>query len=208
MNNLTNKPAPGDSLDRLLQLAFLEGAIATRGLYERIALQRMEEWGLDHSVRAATLRKLFHEVEIVSQSVPPKTVGEFLREERIRHQVSLSFVQRRLAVPGLAYKMIENDSISPLKVSLKTWKRIRGLWKVPWKELEVMIKATHYLTVFRPSYKGTLLRYRKKTGSAYPPDTRLSAARELYLRAGLPLPARDLQFIENLLSDLNQSGSD
>jgi hypothetical protein len=204
MNNSAPRIPTQYSVDRLLQLAFLEGEITTRGLYERIALRRPEEWGVDNSVRTATLGKLFREIDVFTQSVPSKTVGEFLRQQRMRHQVSLSFVQRRLAVPGLAYRMIENDSISPLKVPLKTWKRIRDLWKVPWKELEVMIRATHYLTVFRPSYKGTLLRYRKKTGSTYPPDARVSAARELYLRARLPLPARERESIENLLSELKR----
>jgi len=190
------------SVDRLLQLAFLEGSINTHGLYEKTVLRRIEEGGSDGRLQARTVRKLLREIEAASRSMPLKTIGEFLREMRAQHQISPFAVRRRLNVPVMAYKMLENDSISPLKVPKKTWRHIRDFWKVPWEEMESMIRASHYLTVFRPSHRGTLLRYARKTGSTYPPDARLSASRELYLRARLPLPALEKLFIENLLFEL------
>lgn len=190
-----------DSVDRLLQLAFLEGSVTTHGLYEKVVLRRPEAVRGGDSVRGATLRRL---IEILPQPSAPKTIGEFLRDERKRRSVPLSLIQRRLGMPDLAYKMLENDSISPLKVPRNTWRRVKDLWKVPWREMEAMIRASHYLTVFRPSYKGTLLRYRRKTNSTYPMDARFSAARELYLRAKLPLPAREQLSIEKYLSELKR----
>ena len=190
------------SVDRLIQLAFIEGSINTHGLYEKTVLCRIEEGGGDGRLRARTVRKLLREIEAAPRSKPPKTIGEFLREMRAQHQISPIAVWRRLNVPVLAYKMLENDSISPLRVPKKTWKHIRDLWKVPWEEMESMIRASHYLAVFRPSYRGTLLRYTRKPGSTYPPDASLSASRELYLRAHLPLSAREILSIENLLSEL------
>ncbi len=189
-------------MERLLQLAFFESSIKTHGLYEKTVLRRMEEGGPDDRLQARTVRKLLREIETAPRSMPPKTIGEFLREMRAQHQISPIAVRSRLNMPVLAYKMLENDSISPLKVPKKTWKHIRDLWKVPWEEMENMIRASHYLTVFRPSYRGTLLRYTRKTGSTYPPDAPLSASRELYLRAHLPLPAREKLSLENLLSEL------
>ncbi|MEX2117180.1 MAG: hypothetical protein WEB37_09845 [Bacteroidota bacterium] len=190
------------SVNRLLQLAFLEGAIITHGLYEKIVLRRADADHVDNRLRTITMKKLLREIASAAEPLPPKTVGEFLSEMRIRRQVSLFAVRRRLDVPMLTYRMIENDTISPLKVPMNTWKRIKDMGKIPWEELEIMIRASHYLAVFRPSYRGTLLRYRRKTSSTYPPDPRLSAARELYLRARLPLPARERQSIDDLICEL------
>ena len=195
------------SVNRLLQLAFLEGAITTHGLYEKIVMRRPEANYVHNRLRTITMKKLLREIATAAEPLPPKTVGEFLSEMRIRRQVSVFEVRRDLDVPLLTYRMLENDTISPLRVSMNTWKRIKDLWEISWEELETMIRASHYLAVLRPSYRGTLLRYRRKTGSTYPPDARLTAARELYLRARLSLPAREKLSIDNLICELKDVGN-
>jgi hypothetical protein len=151
--------------------------------------------------RALTLKKLFREFDDAGV-LHARTAGEFLRKMRLQQGLTAVAVHRRLDIPLLTYKMLENDSVSPLNVPLSAWKKIMNMWKIPWAQLEDMIRASHYLIVFRPSYKGTLLRYRKKTAYAYPPDARISAARELYLRARLPLPSHEKQSIERCMREL------
>ncbi len=193
-------------VDRLFRLAFLEGAVTTRGLYERTILSRgAVETGENRS--PLTLKKLFRELND-REALNTSTVGEFLREKRLQHGLTALVVHRRLDIPLLTYKMLENDSVSPLNLSLVAWKKIREMWKIPWGELENLIRASHYLTVFRPSYKGTLLRYRRKTSSTYPTDARVSAARELYLRAHLPLPIHEKKSIDRYVRELRSLNSD
>lgn len=190
----------------ILKLAFLEGAITTHGLYEKTVLRRAEGEMPENRSRPATIRRLLREFDD-GRSLSTQTVGEFLQEMRTRYGLTPLAVRRRLGVPLLTYRMLENDSVSPLKINLETWKRMRDLWKIPWEQLDDMIRSSHYLTVFRPSYKGTLLRYRKKTSFTYPPDARVSAARELYLRARLPLPLRESESLERLMNELKSSHS-
>lgn len=188
-------------VNRLIQLAFLEGAITTRGLYEKAVLQRDESEMMKDRSQSMTLMRLFRGFD-EAMDLQVMTVGEFLQKMRLQQGITALTVHRRLSIPLLTYKMLENDSVSPLNISLRSWKKIRDMWNVPWARLENMIRASHYLMVFRPSYKGTLLRYRKKTSYTYPPDARASAARELYLRARLPLPARQKQSIERYMVKL------
>lgn len=189
------------SMNRLLQLAFLEGAITTRGLYEKTVLRRGAEQVIENRSQVTTMRKLFREFDTAGD-LHARTAGEFLRERRLQQGLTALAVHRRLNLPLLTYKMLENDSISPFNVPLQSWIKIREMWKVPWEQLDDMIRASHYLMVFRPSYKGTLLRYRKKTSYTYPPDARVSAARELYIRACLPLPPHEKQSIERFMGQL------
>ncbi|MEX1137826.1 MAG: hypothetical protein WEB33_02940 [Bacteroidota bacterium] len=188
-------------VNRLIRFAFLEGAITTRGLYEKAVLRRGEAEMKENRSQAMTLRKLFREFDDAGP-LYARTAGEFLREMRSQQGFTAAAVHGLLDIPLLTYKMLENDSVSPMNVSLSAWKKIRNLWKIPWTQLEDLIRASHYLMVFRPSYKGTLLRYRKKTSSTYPPDARVSAARELYLRARLPLPRHEQQSIERYMREL------
>lgn len=193
-------------VNRLIRLAFLEGAISTRGLYERTILKREEADIKENPPQVMTLRKLFREFD--DAGLPTgRTAGEFLRQMRLRQGLTAVAAHRLLDIPLLTYRMLENDSVSPTNVPLSAWKKIKAMGKIPWAQLEELIRASHYLMVFRPSYKGTLLRYRKKTSHPYPPDARVSAARELYLRARLPLPPFETQSIDRYLTELREGNS-
>lgn len=193
-------------VNRLIRLAFLEGAISTRGLYEKIVLTR-EEADMKENPPQATFRKLFREFD--DAGLPTgRTAGEFLRQIRLQQGLTAFAAHRLLDIPLLTYRMLENDSVSPMNVPLSAWKRVKAMGKISWVQLEELIRASHYLMVFRPSYKGTLLRYRKKTSHPHPPDARVSAARELYLRARLPLPPFETQSIERYLRELRAGNSD
>jgi hypothetical protein len=84
--------------------------------------------------------------------------------------------------------MLERDRISPLKVSLASWKKMRQFFQIPLNVLEDMIRRTHQLVYFRASFRTTLARYDARKNKKMKTATLEKAAEELFARATLPLP--------------------
>jgi transcriptional regulator with XRE-family HTH domain len=194
-----------DQIDILLQLAFLEGVITTHGLYEKTAEKRKSDVAVAPETSDAFLKKLEHALLIKSKpSFVPLTIGAFLRDVRTQRNLRPLEVSSRLGVSANIYRMLEHDRISPLKVPLESWKKLRRLFRLSTEATAEMIRRTHQLVWFEPSFKTTLARYdtrKRKTAKSKAIET---AAKELYTRAILTLPEEE----ERKLSALIQSLAD
>ena len=189
-------------VDKLLRLAFLEGVVHTRGAYEQAVLMR--DWTVPGvKARAARLEERLVNALAGSVAAEVLTVGMFLRSIRREEGTRPEVLMRRLGLSRNIYRMLEHDRISPLKIPPVVWNRIRLLWQVPGEVLEAMIRRSHQLIFFQPSYRATLARYRRKGSSRSGAGALEKAARELYTRSLLPLPpdeeAKMQEFLRSIM---------
>ncbi len=100
--------------------------------------------------------------------------------------------------------MLEQDRISPLKIPLEAWRRLRQFVKLPPKVLGEMIRRTHQLVWFRPSFRTTLARYDARKQKGMKASTLEKAATELYTKAQLSLPADEKERLDALLKSISE----
>lgn len=193
-------------VDLLLRLAFLEGAVHTRGAYERAVLRRRAE----EMIPAARAQRL--EERLAGALVPGGaddllTAGSFLISLRRRRSLRIASITRHLGLTGNIYRMLERDRISPLKIAPEVWKSIGLLGDLTAGMLEEMIRRTHGLVYFRPSYRATLARYRRSSTPGTRAGAVEQAARELYARALLPLPPAEEERMREFLRSVLRAGT-
>lgn len=195
-----------DKVDILLQLAFLEGSITTHGLYEMAVAKR---GSLIASSLAATsrlqknLEKALEAKTLAHQSAT--TVGVFLRQWRSAQAVRPQEISLRLGLSPNIYSMLEHDRISPLKISVEVWKKLRSLFRISTDELMEMIRRTHQLVLFRPSFRMTLARYDSRKNRAMKARILRQGVEELYARAALEIPQEEKKKLEAFLSALKKN---
>jgi transcriptional regulator with XRE-family HTH domain len=192
-----------DTIDLLLQLAFLEGKITTHGLYEQTVPKRKPLIRSADAAKAALAQKL--EVAILSsrsRATLPLTLGTFLRGWRQHQSLRPQDVFSRLGISSNIYRMLERDRISPLKISLASWKKMRQFFQIPLNVLEDMIRRTHQLVYFRTSFRMTLARYDARKNKKMKAATLEKAAEELFARATLPLPQKEQEKLNAFLKAL------
>jgi hypothetical protein len=194
-----------DPIDLLLQLAFLEGEITTHGLYEKLAAERrLPHRSLDRA-KLALLQQL--EAALARTSVrdlSPLTVGAYLCRMREERSLRPQEVSSRIGIPSNIYKMLEHDRISPLKISIEAWRKLRQLFQTPRDALETMIRRTHQLVFFQASFRTTLARYDARKKSEKKAATLRKATEELFARAALSLPPREQKKLDALLKALEE----
>lgn len=192
-----------DAIDRLLQLAYLEGAVRTRNAYERAALKRKPSVAVSEEKRLALQRKL--EQAMGNQAVTEVralTIGALLRRIRAEQSLRPPEVFSRLGLSSNHYQLLERDRISPPKISVDVWRRMRTLLNIPVEEFSEMVRRTHQLVFFRPAFRTTLARYDGKKNKAMKASTLEKATAELYAKAKLELPVDEKAKIEKLLKSI------
>ena len=192
-----------DIVDQLLQLAYLEGKITTHGLYERTVIQRKPVVQSSDASRNALAQQL--EAALLSsrsKAVVPVTLCSFLRGLRQHQSLQLQDLLPRLGISSNIYKLLERDRISPLKISVSSWKKIQRFFQIPLGTLEEMIRRTHQLVYFRASFRTTLARYSARRNRKVKAATLEKAAEELFARATLPLPEKEQQRLDAFLRAL------
>lgn len=192
-----------DTINFLLQLAFLEGKITTHGLYEQTVLNRKPLVRSADAVKAALSQRL--EAALLSnrsKATSPLTLGAFLRRLREHQSLRPQDVISRTGISSNIYKMLERDRISPLKISLKSWKAMQQFFQIPLDALEDMIRRTHQLVYFRASFRTTLARYDTRKNKKMKAATLEKAAEELFVRATLPLPQKEQEKLNAFLKAL------
>ena len=119
-------------------------------------------------------------------------------------QIPANLVRLGSAVDADDFSILdrERDRISPLKISVDAWKRMRTFFNVPAEELQEMIRRTHQLVFFRPAFRTTLARYDAKKNKAMKASTLEKAASELYTKAHLDLPEVEKEKLERLLKSI------
>jgi len=194
-----------DAIDRLLQLAFLEGTIGTRGAYETSAARKPVEIRASESSRVRLQERLASALggAIAPQDVP-LTVGLFLKGVRSEGALQPQDVVSRLGLSQNIYRMLEHDRISPLKISAEIWKMFRRLFNLPVDEFVEMVRRTHQLVFFRPSFRTTLARYDARKQKGMKASALEQAAVELYTKAQLSLPPEEESKLDALLRSISQ----
>jgi transcriptional regulator with XRE-family HTH domain len=195
-----------DRLDRLLQLAYLEGRINTHGAYEKSVAKKKTAIRVSIGSRAALRRRLEAALATgVSLDKVPDTIGAFLKKCRTERPMSAREIFTRVGVPQNIYRMMEQDRISPLKISVESWRKLSKLFEVSSDFLIDMITRTHRVVFFQPSFKSTLARYRAGKTRGMKASTLENAARELYIRADLSLPQAEQDKLDAFVRALRQA---
>jgi transcriptional regulator with XRE-family HTH domain len=194
-----------DRLDRLLQLAYLEGRINTHGAYEKSVAKKKPGVGVPVGSRTSLQRRLEAALATgASLEEVPQTVGAFLRSFRAERSMTAREIFTRVGVSKNIYQMLEQDRISPLKISVESWQKLGRLFELSSGLLIDMITRTHRLVRFQPSFKSTLARYRARKNGGSKGQTLENAARELYARADLPLPQAEQDKLNAFVHALRQ----
>lgn len=188
-----------DAIDKLLQLAYLEGEIHTRKAYERKVIAKKTSVRVSAASNAALQRRLEQALERNALETVPLTVGVFLKSVRSEQSLRAQEIFSRLGLTQNIYRMLEEDRISPLRISAESWKRLRAFFSLSVDDLVEMIRRTHQLVFFRPSFRTTLARYDKRKNRATKSRTLEKAATEMYTRAKLPLPEEEKAKLDQLV---------
>lgn len=192
-----------DPIDKLLQLAYLEGTISTRKAYDNAVSKRRPVVVLPEAKRRALTLKLEHSLERARGAAEnPLTVGALLRKVRSEQSMRPQEIFARIGLSSNMYQLLERDRISPLKISVEVWKRIRTVLNLSVDDLLDLVRRTHQLVFFRPSFRTTLARYDAKKNKAMKASAVEKAATELYSKAKLDLPVDEKKRLETLLKSI------
>ncbi len=189
-----------DTIDRLLQLAYLERSVTTHGAYERSVLKKKPLHKPSANAGKRLEKRLMHALDgQVVETAAPVTIGNFLKDVRTRQELRPQELFSRIGISQNIYRMLEHDRISPLKIPVESWKKFGRLFDLPIEKLTEMIRRTHQLVFFRPSLRTTLARYDARKNNAMKKQALTLATEELYLRATLELPVDEQQKLHCLL---------
>lgn len=201
--SLRRRTMKRDPIDKLLRLAYLEGVVRTHKAYENAVEKRRSLVVLPDAKRMALQRKLEQALVARTAGDNPLTVGALLKKIRSEQSMRPQEIFARIGLSSNIYQLLERDRISPLKISVDVWKRIMTLFNLSVDELSEMVRRTHQLVFFRPSFRTTLARYDAKKNKALKASTVEKAAAELYSKAHLDLPVQEKEKIERLLKSIS-----
>lgn len=193
-----------DPVDRLIQLAYLEGIITTHGAYEKSVVAGNPRAVATPAARAALLQRLEAALAGKAVEAAPLTVGVFLRKARSEQSLRPQEIFARLGITQNIYRMLEEDRISPLKVPATAWKKFGQLFNLSADALVDMVRRTHQLVFFQPAFRSTLARYDGRKNKAMKAATIEKATKELYTRAQLVLPPEEEKKLDALLQSIVQ----
>lgn len=189
-----------DIPEELIRIAFLEGRVRTHGAYEKKLARRITA-AKPSKAPADLLTRL-------EQALAPRsdalTIGAFLRSIRTEQSLKAQEIFSRLGFSRNIYRMLEQDRISPVKISVEGWRRFRQFFDLPAEAFAEMLRRTHQLVWFRPSFRTTLARYDQRKNRRVKASSLEMAATELYTRARLPLPPEEQVKITRLLEALSE----
>ena len=187
-----------DLVNRMIQLAFLEGEITTHGLYEKSVARKAP----GNQATPQQAKRLLERLEAALASRKqvqdiPFTIGTYLRKIRAGQSSRTKEFAAHIGITQRTYQLIEDDKISPLKVPVSSWKRMRQFLNLSVQELSDMIRRTYQLVLYQPSFQTTLARY--KHGKGKKSEHLEAAAKELYTRIPLPLSPKEEMKLSELL---------
>jgi hypothetical protein len=194
-----------DALDRLIQLAFLEGTVQTHGAWENNVLRTDPRYRSTAASRRRLVERLDAALEVrPSPTLLPETVGAFLRRTLGGKAPALRALAQRLRLTEATVRLLEQDRISPVKVSAERWRTFMEGFSLSASEIAGMLMRTHQAVVFRPAVRTALARYRSAgaRGKGGKSAALEAAAAELYTRAGVRLPPAEEKKIRKLLHEI------
>ncbi len=192
-----------DKIDRLIQLAWLEGWITTRGAYEKAVVNRNVTSTASPGARAALISRLERALAATPKPVS-LTIGTMLQSLRAEQSLKSAEIFSRIGLSLNVYRLMEHDAISPLKIPVDAWTRLMRLFDLSVDELERIIRRTHQLVFFRPSVKQVLARYKfgkRKTRKSQSLEEGFS---EMFAKANLEIPPEENEKLSNLLAAIRE----
>jgi hypothetical protein len=190
-----------ERVDELIKLAWLEGWITTHGAYEKAVAKRDPAVRINAHAREKLIAHL--EFALAETKAPlPLTVGGLLRDVRTTSLLKPQEIFSRIGVSQNLYRLMERDAISPLKISLDAWQRLMTLLNISVDDLQKMIRRTHQLVFFRPSFKGVLARYDARRNKAMKTSELEKAYAELFAQAELAVPPDEQEKLDAFLKTL------
>jgi hypothetical protein len=195
-----------DALDRLIRLAFLEGTIQTHGAWETNAARMAVRTHATPAVRQRLIGRLEAALGAPpAHDVLPETIGSYLRRTLGGKAAGLRSLATRLGLTEATVRLLEQDRISPVKVSAERWRAFMQTFSLGATEFAGMLLRTHQAVVFRPAVRTALARYRggsTRGGKGGKSVALEGAAAELYTRAGVPLPPAEEKKIRKLIEEI------
>ncbi len=188
-----------DRADIILQLAYLEGKITTRGLAEQVVMRSRpaekmsdETAGKIHSRLCAALDERF----AVEAAKGALTLGEYVSAEIEaapgRKKESAMYVLAEKA--GCTIDEISRlcrDEMSPVELGARRINLLLRFLELPLRTATMLLKNSIRCARLAPSLASTLARYDSRRGGRKPTAMR-RAVRELYIKADLDLsPAEE-----------------
>lgn len=193
-----------DAVDRLIQIGFAEGVIATHGLYEHVVCRRTAKTRIAQGTMTVLIRRLEDALALSHDFAEmPLTVGAFLRDVRVHGGLNDLEVSTRLDVSKATYRMMESDKISPLKIHPRTWRKLMSLAGLSPHKLEGLIRTTCTVRWLGPSMIATMARYSPWKQGHLKMAVMKSAAKELLLRSGAVLPPDEEQKVGALMKKIS-----
>lgn len=192
-----------DKIDRLIQLAWLEGWITTHGAYEKAVVNRNVSLSASSEAREALVGRL--ETALAATPKPvPLTIGTMLQSLRAEQSLKSAEIFSRIGLSLNVYRLMEHDAISPLKIPVDVWTRLMRLFDLSVDELERMIRRTHQLVFFRPSVKQVLARYKSGNRKTRKSQSLEEGFSEMFAMANLEIPPEENEKLSNLLAAIRE----
>lgn len=143
-----------DHIEKLLRLAYLEGQISAQRAYDRTLFRnRMSSHPLN-KLRLEVMRRL--EETAATRGDPiflSSTIGTFLKHFRSQNALQIKDILERLCLTRAFYQKLEEDRISPLRVSVQIWKVVEKVFGVPPIALGRMMYRTQRVVTLKPTSK-------------------------------------------------------
>ena len=180
----------------------------THGAYEKSVAKKKPSRLASTSSRVTLQQRLEAALTAAERGELPSdlllTVGAFLKKVRSEQSLRREEIFSRLNLTHNIYRMLEEDRISPLKISAASWNRLRQFFDLSVDALVEMIRRTHQLVYFRPSFRTTLARYDTRKGKGQKSSTLEHAAAELYTKAKLSLSREEEAKLNAFLDSIKQ----
>ncbi len=183
-----------DSIDLILQLAYLDGRITTKGLVEKVVMkrapiERMSSQKLEqlHNRLAAVM----DERKTLKATKGALTLGEYITYEvtaRARQPESfmLASIAKKVGITISQLTRLCRDTLSPLEIPADTMNALLRYFSLPLQAAVVLIKNSIRCASLSPSLVSTLARYDVKYGRQKS-KVMQKAVRELFVKADIHL---------------------
>ncbi len=193
-----------DSIDLILQLAYLDGRITTRGLIEKVVMKRAPV----ERISAQKLEQLHNRlVAILDERKAAQatkgalTLGEYITREVITHarkkeSVVLASMAKKAGIAVSQLTRLCRDTLSPLEIPANAMNLLLHYLSLPSQAAVVLIKNSIRCANLNPSLASTLARYDAKQNRHKSKEMQ-KAVRELFVKADIHIsPDRQEQINE------------
>jgi len=204
-----------DRIDTILQLAYLDGKITTKGLIEKVVMRRQpgekmsDEKTEQLHIRLCAALEERHTSEAMKGAL---TLGEYISNEVSDHPASdrrsvLSVLAKKAGCTVTQISDLCRDRLSPLEIAADGMKALLQHMKIPSPAAVVLLQNSIRCSYLELSLASTLARYDSSKGGRKSQAMR-RAVRELYIKAEVVLPQAEEQrindYVRHATADLEQ----